>query len=102
MPRVPGEYYGSIGVPSFAVHGWCVMLESSLISIVRLSHLHTDSKQIVVPYRIRKKARYQELVDKELMYDNLKALVDLDEARVNTVRTFIACRNKRLRVVGEP
>jgi hypothetical protein len=48
-------------------------------------------------YRIRKKARYQELVDKEQLYDNIKAHVDLDEARINTVRTFIACRNKHLR-----
>jgi hypothetical protein len=49
-----------------------------------------------VPDRIRKKARYQELLDKEHLFDDLRALVELEEARISTVRAFINCRNKLL------
>jgi hypothetical protein len=47
-------------------------------------------------FRVRKKARYQELVDKEIMYDDLKIAADLDEARVDAVMSFVDCREKLL------
>lgn len=72
----------------------------AFISSFLLSTCSTFSSHIKISpclvHRIRKKARYQELLDKEHLYDDLKARVDLEDARINAVRTFIVCRNKLL------
>lgn len=60
--------------------------------LMHVSHIYSASDV----YRVRKKARYQELVDKEVMYDDLKVAADLDEARVDAVMSFIDCREELL------
>jgi hypothetical protein len=57
-------------------------------------YVHSRTRPLF--FRVRKKARYQELVDKEIMYDDLKIAADLDEARVDAVMSFIDCRQKLL------
>jgi hypothetical protein len=47
--------------------------------------------------RIRKKARYQELVDKENLYNNLMQDLSLQNSRRDSIKTFISCREALLR-----
>eukprot|EP00545_Synedropsis_sp_CCMP1620_P007154 CAMPEP_0119029908 /NCGR_PEP_ID=MMETSP1176-20130426/40762_1 /TAXON_ID=265551 /ORGANISM="Synedropsis recta cf, Strain CCMP1620" /LENGTH=431 /DNA_ID=CAMNT_0006986269 /DNA_START=1126 /DNA_END=2421 /DNA_ORIENTATION=- len=62
----------------------------------RLELTRTRNREHAKSTRVRKKARYQELVDKEVMYDDLKSAADLDDARVDAVFSFIDSREKLL------